>query len=81
MTAYHVEIRDGHDRTIVMANVEAGKVSDIQCVRSGDTLGILLHGETVAIGHPTVEQAQEKDYTAWRWELTSGGDPVKRKIA
>lgn len=81
MTAYHVEIRDAQDRTIVMTNLEAGKVSDIQCVRSGDTLGILLHGETVAIGHPTIEQAQARDYTAWRWELNGDAQPVKRKIA
>lgn len=81
MTAYHVEIRDPHDRTIVMANLEAGKVGDIQCVRSGDTLGILLHGETVAVGHPSVEQAQEKGYVAYRWELNGTGEPVKKKIS
>ena len=80
MAAYHVEIRDPHERTIVMATVEASKVSDIDFVRSGDTLGILLNGETVAIGHPTVAQAQEKGYVAYRWDLNESGEPVKKKV-
>lgn len=80
--SWHVEIHDADDRTVCQADVSAERVGDIEAVRSEDTVGITLKGETVAVGYMTVAQAQQ-DRDAWtskRWPLDKSGDPVVRPL-
>ena len=84
MTAYHVEIRAGSEtgRTLCQVDLEARKVGDIDCVRSADTVGILLNGETTAVGYPTEDEAKaEGGYVSLRWPLDKlTEDPVVKKL-
>jgi hypothetical protein len=80
MTAYHLEIRASDGRTICAADVEARKVGDVEAVKSADSLGILLLGETVAVGFPTVDQAKEGGFELYRWPLGETKNPVVSKI-
>ena len=61
--------------------MEAAKVGDITAVRSEDTVGLLLLGNTVAVGYMTVAQAQQsrKDWTVTRTPL-EGGATVTKKL-
>lgn len=80
MAAWHLEIRASRDgRTICSADVEARTVGEIEAVRSGDTAGILLKGETVAVGYPTVAEAKG-DYELYRWPIGEEKDPIITKI-
>lgn len=80
MAAYHLEIRSVADgRTVCQWDVEARKVSDIEAVKSGDTVGILLNGETGVVGYPTQEQA-EGGFELHRWPLDKTGEPVVKAI-
>jgi len=80
MAAYHVEVRAKDGRTVCMVDCEARKVGDIEVVRSGDTFGILVNGESTAVGYPTIAEVEEGGFTAHRWPLGSTGDPVNLKI-
>jgi len=81
MAAWHLEIRSKADgRTLCAWDVEARKVSDIEAVKSGDSVGILLNGETGAVGYPTVAQAQNGEYELYRWPLGEDGDAKVSKV-
>ena len=60
MAAWHLEIRSEDGRTLCSANVEARRLDEIEAVRSGDIAGILLRGERITVGYPTVSEL-----TAW----------------
>lgn len=81
MAAHHVEIHDAEGRVVCMADLEANKVGDIEAVRSEDTVGILLLGQTVAVGYMTIAQAEQprKEWTVVRYPL-AGGSPVVKKL-
>ena len=79
MSAYHVEIRDESDRVITQVDCEVRRVSEIECVRSEDFVGIVVNGNTTATGYLTTEQAKQKKFVAKRWPL-DGGDPVEIKV-
>ena len=81
MAAWHLEIRSKADgRTLCSWDVEARKVSDIDAVKSADTVGILLNGETGAVGYPTVAQAENGEYELHRWPLGEEGDAIVKNI-
>lgn len=80
MAAWHLEIRSSDDRVVCQADVEARVVGEIEAVRSGDTVGILLKGETVAVGYPTIAEAQDGGYSLFRWPLGESKDPIIAKI-
>ena len=75
MSAWHLEIRsDVDDRTLTQVDVEARRLDEIEAVRSEDSVGILLKGETLVVGYMTVEQAKG-DVSLHRWPLGEPGDP------
>lgn len=79
MSAYHVEIRDADDRVLTQVDCEVRRVSDIECVRSADFVGIIVNGESTATGYLTTEQAKQETFKALRWPL-GGGEPVEIKV-
>lgn len=82
MSAWHLEVRADNDgRTLIAADMEVHTVDEIQAVRSGDTLGILRAGETVAVGYPTVAEAQDGNFSLYRWPLDRSKKPVITKIS
>ena len=81
MSAWHLEIRGVDGRVVCQADVEARKISDIDAVKSGDTLGLLLKGDTVAVGYPTIEEAQDGTFELYRWPLNEKGEPKVSKIS
>ena len=81
MAAWHLEIHAKDGRTVCQWDVEARRVSEIEAVRSNDTVGILLNGETGAVGYPTVAQAKEGGFTLHRWPLGESKDPVVTEIS
>ena len=81
MAAHHYEIRDGHDTVVCAVDIEA-PVKDVEGVKSGDTVAILLRGDTTAVGYPTQAQAQAGEYRLYRWPLEDrSGDPKVTKIS
>ena len=80
MAAWHLEIRDPDGRTLCWADVEARRVGDIEGVRSGDAVAILLGGETVANGFPSIEQAKRKCFELHRWPIGVEGEPKVTKL-
>lgn len=75
MAAYHLEIRSKADgRTLTQVDVEARRLDEIEAVRSEDSVGILLKGETLVVGYMTQEQAKS-DVELYRWPLGEEAEP------
>jgi len=82
VSAWHLEIRSAGDgRTLCSADVEARKVSEIEAVKSADTVGILLKGETVAVGYPSIAQAKDGRYELYRWPIGEEKDAIVTKVS
>lgn len=79
MAAWHLEIRSEDGRTLCSANVEARRLDEIEAVRSGDIAGILLRGERITVGYPTVSEAKG-EYLLYRWPIGESKDPVVAKV-
>ena len=75
MSAWHLEIRsDADGRTLTQVDVEARKLDEIEAVRSEDSVGILLKGETLVVGYMTTEQAKS-DVSLHRWPIDKSAEP------
>lgn len=83
MSAWHVEIRDvredGDYDIITQVDCEVRRVSDIECVRSADYVGIIVNKESTATGYLTQEQAKHGVFKAYRRPL-EGGDETEIKV-
>lgn len=76
MAAWELKVVSTLDGAILCSvNIDSPRVKDIEAVRSGDTLGILVAGETVAVGYPTTAQAEHGEYELLRRPVGSDEEP------